>query len=104
MKYTCPHCGEKTISPLKKAMAGNPQSKGTTCPNCGKRCTNELKSAVCHAIISAIALIFIAYQYIAVESIASNYYSIAAILIALILPRIIDAFFFKLVPAIRLDY
>lgn len=104
MKHTCPHCGEKTISPFKKAMAGNPQSRGTVCPNCGKRSTNELKSAVFHAIVSAIALVFIIYQYVAVESIESNYYSIAAILIALVVPRIVDAFFFKLVPAIRLDY
>ena len=63
-----------------------------------------LKSAVFQAIIGAIALIFIAYQYIAVESLESNYYSIAAILIALIIPKIVNAFFFKLVPAIRLDY
>lgn len=104
MKHTCPHCGEKTINPLKKAFAGNPQARGTVCPNCGKRSTNELKSAVFHAIIDVIALIFIIYQYVAVESIVSNYYSIAAILIAFTINHIVDAFFFKLVPAIRLDY
>ncbi len=104
MKHTCPHCNEKTISLLKKAFAGNPQSKGVVCPNCGKRSTNELKSAVFHAIIDIIALIFIIYQYVAVESLISNIYSIAAILIAFVVNHIVDAFFFKLVPAIRLDY
>ncbi len=104
MKHTCPHCGEKSISIFKKAFAGNPQSKGTVCPNCGKRSTNELKSAVFHAIIWLIALVFIIYQYVAVESLVSNYYCIAAILGAYVLTHIVDAFFFKLVPAIRLDY
>ena len=104
MKHTCPHCGEKTITPLKKAFAGNPQSKGTVCPNCGKRSTNELKSAVFHIVVDILVLIFIVYQYIVVESVVSNYYCIAAIVIAFLLNHIVDAFFFKLVPAIRLDY
>jgi len=104
MKHTCPHCGEKTISPLKKAFAGNPQAKGTVCPACGKRSTNELKSAVFQTIVAVIALVFIIYQYVAVQSIESNYYSIAAVLIAYLLPKLVNAFFFKLVPAIRLDY
>lgn len=104
MKHTCPHCGEKTISIFKKSFAGNPQSKGVKCPLCGKRCTNELKSAVFHAVVDIIALVFIVYQYIAVETTESNYYCIFAILGAFVLNHIVDAFFFKLVPAIRLDY
>ncbi|MGN0614058.1 MAG: hypothetical protein ACI4JB_09195 [Porcipelethomonas sp.] len=104
MKHTCPHCGEKTISPLKKAFAGNPQSKGTTCPSCGKRSTNELKSAVFHAIVDALVLAFVVYAYICMPETNSLYYMIGAILGAFVLTHAVDAFFFKLVPAIRLDY
>lgn len=104
MKHTCPHCGEKTISPIKKAFAGNPQSRGTTCPKCGKRSTNDLKSAVFHIIVDAIALIFIVYAYINLLAAESAIYMIAAIAGAFIITHLVDAFFFKLVPAIRLDY
>lgn len=104
MKHTCPHCGEKTISPLKKAFAGNPQSKGVRCPNCGKRSTNELKSAVFHSIVDLIALIYIVYAYINVLKVETAIYMAAAIVGAFLITHIVDAFFFKLVPAIRLDY
>ena len=63
MKHTCPHCGEKTISPLKKAFAGNPQSKGVTCPNCGKRSTNDLHSAVFHIVVDVMAMIGVVLLY-----------------------------------------
>lgn len=49
-KFECPHCGEKTISPIKKAFAGNQKSKGVVCPKCGGHCTNDMKSAVFHTI------------------------------------------------------
>lgn len=104
MKYTCPHCGEKTISPLKKAFAGNPKSKGTKCPKCGKRSTNELKSAAFHSIIYAIALIFCVYAYINLLAVETAIYMAASIVGAFIITHIADAFFFKLVPAIRLDF
>ena len=26
-KFECPHCGEKTISPIKKAFAGNQSAR-----------------------------------------------------------------------------
>lgn len=104
MKHICPHCGEKTISPIKKAFAGNPQSKGTKCPNCGKRSTNNLKSAVFHTIIDAIALVFIIYAYINLLAAETAIYIIAAIAGAFLITHLTDAFFFRLVPAIRLDY
>lgn len=104
MKHTCPHCGEKTISPIKKAFAGNPQSKGTVCPNCGKRSTNELKSAVFHIIIDAIVLAFCVYAYVNFIAAETAIYMGAALVGAFIVTHLVDAFFFKLVPAIRLDY
>ena len=104
MKHTCPHCGEKTISPMKKAFAGNPQSKGTTCPNCGKRSTNDMKSAVFHIVIDTIALVFIVYAYVKLLTMESTIYMIAALAGAFVITHVVDAFCFKLVPAIRLDY
>lgn len=104
MKHTCPHCGEKTISPLKKAFAGNPQAKGVVCPSCGKRSTNDLHSAVFHVIVDLIALVFVVYTYITNERLEGLYYMLGAIAGAFFLTHIVDAFFFKLSPAIRLDY
>ncbi len=104
MKHTCPHCGEKTISPIKKAFAGNPQSKGTVCPNCGKRSTNELKSAVFHIIIDAIVLAFCVYAYVNFVAMETALYMAGALVGGFIITHLVDAFFFKLVPAIRLDY
>ncbi len=103
MKYECPHCGEKSISHIKKAFAGNPKSKGAKCPICERRCTNELKSAVCHSIFLGAALIFLIVMYLTQRTAESSLYCIIAFAAALIIPHIIDAFFFKLVPAIRLD-
>ncbi len=104
MKHTCPHCGEKTISPIKKAFAGNPKAKGTVCPNCGKRSTNELKSAIFHNIINAIALVFCVYAYVNLIAMETAIYMAISIVGAFVITHLVDAFFFKLVPAIRLDF
>ena len=106
MKHECPHCGEKCISPLKKAFAGNQQSKGTVCPNCGKRSTNDMHSSIFHIVIDLIALAIVIFIYLADEdneTFESFYYMAGAILGAFVITHVVDAFVFKLVPAIRLD-
>ena len=103
MKHTCPHCGEKTISPLKKAFAGSPQSKGVTCPNCGKRSTNDLHSAVFHIVVDVMAMIGVVLLYLFDDRFESFYYMLGIIAAAFIITRAVDAFVFRLVPAIRLD-
>ncbi len=103
MKHTCPHCGEKTISPIKKAFAGNPQSKGTVCPACGKRSTNDIHSAIFHVIVDVLVLIFVVFTYIKIDSTIGLYYMAGALIGAFLITRIGDALFFKLVPAIRID-
>ena len=106
MKHECPHCGEKTISPIKKAFAGNPQSKGTVCPVCGKRSTNDLHSAIFHIIVDLAALVLVVFIYLKDEnneSFESFYYMLGAIVGAYVITHAVDAFVFKLVPAIRLD-
>lgn len=100
-KYVCPHCGEETISPLKKAFAGNQKSKGTLCPNCGKRCTNGMQSAIFHTITDSIMLIIVIIFYIKLDlSMIPIAVTIAA---TFVINKIFDAFFYPLVPSLRID-
>ena len=73
-KFECPHCGEKTISPIKKAFAGNQKSKGVVCPKCGGHCTNDMKSAVFHTITDFIMLVFVIIFYFAMPS-GTNFFT-----------------------------
>ncbi len=100
-KYVCPHCGEETISPLKKAFAGNQKSKGTLCPNCGKRCTNGMQSAIFHTITDSIMLILVIIFYIKLD--LSMIPIAVAIAAAFVINKIFDAFFYPLVPSLRID-
>ncbi len=100
-KYVCPHCGEETISPLKKAFAGNQKSKGTLCPNCGKRCTNGMQSAIFHTITDSIMLIIVIIFYIKLD--LSMIPIAVAIAAAFVINKIFDAFFYPLVPSLRID-
>ena len=100
--FQLPSC-KATLPPIKKAFAGNPQSKGTVCPNCGKRCTNDIHSAIFHVIVDVIVLAFVVFTYIKIDTTDGLYYMIGAIAGAFLITRIGDAIFFKLVPAIRLN-
>lgn len=101
LKYKCPHCGEPTISPLKKAFAGNQKSKGVACPNCGGRCTNGMQSAVFHTIIDIIMLAIVLVAYVKMD--VSTWVIIAALLGAAVINRIFDALFFPLDKSLRID-
>lgn len=100
-KYICPYCGEPTVSPLKKAFAGNQKSKGIACPNCGKRCTNGMQSAVFHTVTDSIMLIIVVIMYIKIEL---SYLPILAVIVAVfIINHVFDALFFPLAPSLRID-
>ncbi len=100
--YTCPHCGERTFNPITKALAGQLNSKGRKCPKCGKRCVNGKGATIFNAIYSLAAFALVVYIYL-----HPTIYEIPAviclILSVFIVPRLVNAFFFRLVEAIRLE-
>lgn len=99
--YTCPHCGERTFNPLTKALAGQLNSKGRVCPKCGKRCVNGKGATIFNAVycLIAFALVVVIYLY----AIPGETIYVAILLLSmLIVPRLVNAFFFKLTEAIRL--
>lgn len=100
-KYVCPYCGEETISPIKKAFAGNQKSKGTPCPNCGKRCTNGMQSAIFHTVIDGLMLLSCVVLYIILD--LSFYYILIVIACAFVINTLFDLFFFPPVPSMRID-
>lgn len=100
-KYVCPHCGEATISPIKKAFAGNQKAKGVVCPNCGKRCTNGMQSAVFHTITDFIMLVAVVIMYIKLD--LSTMPILAVMLVTFIVNKLFDILFFPLVPSLRID-
>lgn len=100
--YTCPHCGEKTFNPLTKAFAGQLNSKGRCCPKCGKRCVNGKAATTFNAIycLAAFIGVIITYLYppyhevlIVIGLLASMY----------IVPKIVNAFCFKMAESIRIE-
>ncbi len=101
--YTCPHCGEKTFNPLTKALAGQLNSRGRKCPNCGKRCVNGKGATTFNAIYCLLAFAGVVYTFLT----AIPYeipIVIALIASIVIVPRIVNGFFFKMTEAIRIDY
>lgn len=99
--YTCPHCGEKTFNPLTKALAGQLNSKGRNCPECGKRCVNGVGATIFNAVYCLAAFALVVYIYLhPVQYEILIYIGLFASM--LIVPRIVNAFCFKLAQAIRI--
>ena len=106
--YKCPHCGKKSFNPWSKAMAGQLNSKGKPCMECGRLCVNGKGATIFKAIYCLAAFALIIYIYIHG---ADNEWMfthempmcIGLILSMAIVPRIVNAFFFSLVPSIRID-
>lgn len=99
--YTCPHCGEKSFNPLTKALAGQLNSKGRPCPKCGKRCVNGKGATIFNAIYSLIAFILIVITFL--YAIPGEIIIVAILLLSIcVVPRLVNAFFFKLDESIRL--
>ncbi len=99
--YTCPHCGEKSFTPITKLSCGSMRSKGRACPACGRRCVNGRQSTLFRTILGAVMLIFILYQYFMVEDCTVP--MLIAIGSYLIVSSAADMVFFPLEKAIRLD-
>lgn len=107
--YNCPHCGAKSFNPLSKAMAGTMKSKGSPCPKCGKLCVNGKGATIFSALFSLAAFAVIVYIYLHGadnEWMFTHEFPMVLGLVAsiLIIPRIVNAFFFRMTPSIRVDY
>jgi hypothetical protein len=106
--YKCPHCGEKSFNPLTKAFAGQLNSRGKVCKKCGRRCVNGKGATIFNAIYCLLAFACLIFIYLKAPDIEWLYYYeipiAAGLIISLFLvPRLVNAFFFKMEPAIRLD-
>jgi hypothetical protein len=103
IKYTCPHCGEKTFTPIQKALAGSMRTKGKPCPKCGRRCCNGMASIYFSSVISIAAFIAIIVIYInAQEHLYSSIYIACIIAGSFVLNFLFNMFFGKLAVPIRI--
>lgn len=84
-------------------------SKGKRCTSCGKRCVNGKGATIFNAIFSLIAIICMIVIFLTAPKInfLARYEVViqACIVLAIIfIPRLVNAFFFKMCEAIRLDF
>lgn len=99
--YTCPHCGEKSFTPMTKAFAGQLNSKGKPCPKCGRLCVNGKGATIFNAIYSIVTFATVVFVYLKWP--ANDMLIVLGLIASLfIVPKLVNAFFFKLVPSIRL--
>ena len=106
--YECPCCGKKTFNPLSKAMAGTMKSKGKKCTKCGKRCVNGKGATAFAALYFTISFICIVIVFIHGQDNEWWYTHEVPIVLGLILnmlivPRIVNGFFFKMMETVRID-
>ncbi len=102
MKHTCPHCGEKTFSPLQKALCGGMTSAGRRCPACGGRCVNGKLSLIVSSVLRLAALIMVIYIYFVHTTLKEVFwYGVVPLIISFVLGFIFDMFFGKLTEALR---
>lgn len=111
--YTCPHCGKKSFNPWTKAMAGQLNSPGKVCMECGRKCVNGKGATIFNAVYCVIAFALVVLTYLfAPKTVGTeyewiNYYEVVInaglILSIFIVPKLVNAFFFKMSPAIRID-
>ena len=108
--YNCPHCGEKTFNPWTKANAGQLNSPGKVCQKCGRRVVNGKAATIFNMVFSIICFALIVVVYLNAPKTADTPFSwidtfeieinIGLILLKFLVPRLANAFFFKLEPAI----
>ncbi|MCQ2417438.1 MAG: hypothetical protein MJ071_06465 [Oscillospiraceae bacterium] len=102
MKFACPHCGEKTFSPIQKAFCGGMSNVGKPCMKCGVRCVNGIPSLVFRSICMCIAAVMIFYTYFTHETLSEVFwFGVVPLAAAYVLGLLFDMFIGKLVPAIK---
>lgn len=111
--YCCPHCGEKSFNPWTKIKAGSMRSNGAVCQKCGRRAVNGFGSAIFSAVFCIICFAVIIMIYLKAPSTAGTKYewldkfewdiNFGLLILIIIVPRIVNAFCFKMEPAVRVD-
>ncbi|MBR2087005.1 MAG: hypothetical protein IJ906_07715 [Oscillospiraceae bacterium] len=102
MKFECPHCHEKTFSPLQKALCGSYRGMGKPCPKCGKRACNGMTGIYFQCVLSAlIGIAILAIYFKATERVYSSILIACLIAGYFVLNFLFNMFFGKLVEPIR---
>lgn len=111
--YNCPHCGERSFNPWTKAFAGQLNSSGKVCMKCGRKAVNGKAATIFNAVYSLIAFAGIVALYLGAPKLLGTDYEWVAhyemliglglLVSAWVVPRLVNAFFFRLAPAIRVD-
>ena len=102
MKHTCPHCGEKTFTPLQKALCGGMSSAGKKCPSCGGRCVNGKASLLLNTLLRLIAFVMIIVTYFVHTTFMQIlWFGVVPLVLAFVIGFVFDMFFGKLIEAIK---
>ena len=102
MMFKCPHCGEKTYSPVTKALCGGFSSSGRPCPSCGGRSVNGVPSLVVNSILRIIALVMIFWSYFKFDTMQPVLiFGLLPLIGSFVLGFVFDMFFGKLVEAVK---
>ena len=102
MKFECPHCHEKTFTPLQKALCGSYRTMGKPCPKCGRRACNGMTGIYFQSVTSIAMIIAIITIYLkATERVYSSMLIGAIILGYFVVNFIFNMFFGKLTEPIR---
>ena len=106
--YNCPHCGEKSFNPWTKGTAGQLNSKGRPCMKCGRLCVNGRGATIFNAVYCLFAFAVIVFIYL--HGTKNEWWFthevpmvLGMILSIFIVPKIANAFFFRMAPSIRID-
>lgn len=111
--YNCPHCGEKTFTPITKAFAGQMNSPGKVCMKCGRKAVNGRGATIFNAVYSILAFAGIVAVCLSAPKLLNTDYAwishnelliSAGLLVSkFVIPKLVNAFFFKMAPAIRIE-
>ena len=102
MKFTCPHCGEKTFSPLQKALCGNMTTLGKPCPACGRTCVNGKASLIIHIVLSVIGLGAVLFAYFTWMTPSDLLWrGIVPFAATIVLRFVLDMFVGELIPTVK---
>lgn len=106
--YNCPHCGKKSFTPITKAFAGQLNSSGKPCKECGRICVNGKGATIFNAVYCLLAFAAVIIIYLNAGKSEWLFYHEVPIVFGLlvsmlIVPKLVNAFFFKMAQAIRIE-